>query len=571
MAFDGLVTRAVVEECHAALASGRISRIYQPSDTDIVLQIRANGKNKRLLLSANLTFPRIHLTTEEFTNPLEPPMFCMLLRKHCDGAIIESFEQPGLERVIHMNLRARDELGDWKQRKIIIEIMGRHSNIILLDVERNMILDGIHHVTPGMSSHRVVLPGRPYIEPPEQGKLNPLTSSKEDFIRSFDYNAGRLDRQIVDRFSGISPLVSREIIHRAGVSSRDSLWKAFEQLINQAKHHEYHPEIVLTKNRTSFSITRLSHLGESDIQSFESISECLEAFFAGRAERDSVRQKAADLFRFVSNELDKNRKKMVKLEDTRKQADEADRYRLYGELLTAHMHELKPGDKTANVINYYEEDTPPLTIPLDSLQTPAENAQAYFKRYNKAKNSIQAVEHQMNLAEQEIEYFDSIAQQLENASLDDIEEIREELMEGGYLRSRGRKQSRRKKPAKPTLEKYISSDGIEILVGKNNRQNDYLTNRLARSTDTWLHTKDLPGSHVVIRADEFSEQTLLEAATLAAYFSKARGSTQIPVDYTFVRHVRKPSGAKPGYVIYDNQKTIYVTGEATLTPERNSK
>lgn len=568
MAFDGLVTRAVVDECNRRLASGRIFRIHQPVDTDIVLHIRAHGTNYRLLLSANLAHPRVHLTNEEFANPSEPPMFCMLLRKHCEGAVIEHFDQPGLERVIHINLKARDELGDWKSRRIVAEIMGRHSNIILLDVERNLILDGIHHVTPGMSRHRVVLPGRPYIDPPDQGKKNPLTCSKDEFIRSFDYNAGKLDKQLVDRFSGVSPLVAREILHRCGIGGRESLWASFRQLMNQIAEYQFFPEIVKKDGQTRFSITRLTHLGDATIQTFDSISLCLETFFSERAERDAVRQKAADLFRFVNNELDKNRKKISKLNETKKEALEADRYRLYGELLTAYMHELRTGDDRAIVPNYYEENSPPVEIPLDPALSPAENAQSYFKKYNKARNSLDAVEEQLLLTKREIAYFETIAQQLEGASLNDIEEIREELIEEGYLRARGKKNAKNKKKNKPSLEKFISSEGIEILVGKNNRQNDYLTNRLARSTDTWLHAKDLPGSHVVIRADQFSEQTLLEAAKIAAYYSKARGSRQVPVDYTLIKRVRKPNGAKPGFVIYDHQKTVYVPGDDPAIQEQ---
>ena len=565
MSFDGLVTKAVVHECSSVLTKGRISKIYQPSDTDIVLQIRANGENRRLLLSANLTFPRVHLTTEDFPNPVEPPMFCMLLRKHCEGAIIESFEQQGLERVIQINIRARDELGDWKARRIVIEIMGRHSNIILVDVERNLILDGIHHVTPAMSKHRVVLPGRPYIEPPEQGKKNPLQCTKEEFIQSFDYNSGKLDKQLVERFTGISPLVSREIVFRAGMGSRESFWDSFHQLIDDVNAHRYYPETVKKGEQSFFSILRLSHIEQGVIRTFESISTCLQSFFQGKSERDAVRQKAYDLIRFVTNEVEKNKKKISKLNQTRKEADEAEQFRLYGELLTAYLHELKKGSESATVSNYYEEDAPSLVIPLDPLKTPAENAQAYYKKYNKARNSIVAVEEQILLTHQEIEYFEGILQQLEGASLRDIGEIRDELVEGGYVRSRGKKDRKKKKPDKPILGKYTSSDGTEILVGKNNKQNEYLTNRLAHSSDTWLHTKDIPGSHVVIRTKDFSQQTLHEAAQIAAYFSKARASHQVPVDYTLIKHVRKPSGAKPGYVTYENQKTIYVSPDDSLT------
>jgi len=557
MAFDGFVTKAVVDECNSLLKTGRISKIYQSTDSDILMQIRANGENRRLLISANFSFPRIHLTDQQWENPLEPPMFCMLLRKHCEGAIIEKISQVGMERIIHVDMRIRDELGDFKLRRLVVEIMGRHSNILLIDPEKNMILDGIHHVTPGVSRHRIVLPGRTYVAPPEQNKKNPLLVNKEEFIHSLDFNRGKIDKQLVEQYTGLSPLLAREIVYRAGLGGRDPLWSSFEQIMEQVRTGDYHPQIVKGNEKNVFSIVDLTHVSGEKV-TFSTISECIDRFYSGKAERDAVRQKALDLIRFTTNEIEKNRNKIQKLEAERTAALEADHYRLYGELLTAYMHQLKKGDAVAVVQNYYEEESQLVEIPMDPAKSPSENAQQYYKKYNKARNSLEFIEQQIGLANEEIDYFETIAQQLESASLSDLEEIREELVEGGYLRLRGRKNLKKKKNAKPVLDRYVSSEGIELLVGKNNTQNEYLTNRLAASTDTWLHTKDIPGSHVVIRAKEFGEETLREAASLAAYFSKARGSNQIPVDYTLVKHVRKPAGAKPGFVIYDHQKTIYV-------------
>jgi len=557
MAFDGFVTKAVVDECNSLLKTGRISKIYQSTDSDILMQIRANGENRRLLISANLSFPRIHLTDQQWENPLEPPMFCMLLRKHCEGAIIEKISQVGMERIIHVDMRIRDELGDFKLRRLVVEIMGRHSNILLIDPEKNMILDGIHHVTPGVSRHRIVLPGRTYVAPPEQNKKNPLLVNKEEFIHSLDFNRGKIDKQLVEQYTGLSPLLAREIVYRAGLGGRDPLWSSFEQIMEQVRTGDYHPQIVKGNEKNVFSIVDLTHVSGEKV-TFSTISECIDRFYSGKAERDAVRQKALDLIRFTTNEIEKNKNKIQKLEAERTAALEADHYRLYGELLTAYMHQLKKGDAVAVVQNYYEEESQLVEIPMDPAKSPSENAQQYYKKYNKARNSLEFIEQQIGLANEEIDYFETIAQQLESASLSDLEEIREELVEGGYLRLRGRKNLKKKKNAKPVLDRYVSSEGIELLVGKNNTQNEYLTNRLAASTDTWLHTKDIPGSHVVIRAKEFGEETLREAASLAAYFSKARGSNQIPVDYTLVKHVRKPAGAKPGFVIYDHQKTIYV-------------
>ncbi|MBP1930713.1 Rqc2 family fibronectin-binding protein [Ammoniphilus resinae] len=564
MAFDGFVTKAIVDECDSLLKTGRISKIYQSTDSDILMQIRANGENRRLLISANFSFPRFHLTDYQWENPLEPPMFCMLLRKHCEGAIIEKISQVGMERIIHVDMRIRDELGDFNLRRLVVEIMGRHSNILLIDPEKNMILDGIHHVTPGVSRHRIVLPGRTYVAPPEQNKKNPLLVNKEEFIHSLDFNRGKIDKQLVEQFTGLSPLIAREIVHRAGLGGRDPLWSSFEQIMEQIRNGEYHPQIVKGDEKNVFSVVDLTHVS-GETAAFSMISECIDRFYSGKAERDAVRQKALDLIRFTTNEIDKNKNKIQKLKDERSAALEADRYRLFGELLTAYMHQLKKGDTVAIVQNYYDEESQLMEIPMDPAKSPSENAQQYYKRYNKARTSLEFIEQQIGLANEEIKYFETIAQQLESASLSDLEEIREELVEGGYLRQRGRKNLKKKKNVKPVLDRYVSSEGIDLLVGKNNTQNEYLTNRLATSTDTWLHTKDIPGSHVVIRAREFSEQTLREAASLAAYFSKARGSNQIPVDYTLVKHVRKPAGAKPGFVIYDHQKTIFVNSDEGIS------
>ena len=570
MAFDGLVTRAVVDDLKKTIESGRISKIYQPTDTDIVLQIRAGGENKRLLISASPTFPRIHLTSEAYSNPVEPPMFCMLLRKYCEGAIIDRITQVGMERIIHFDMKVRDELGDWKTRRIVVEIMGRHSNILLLDVERNLILDGIQHVTPSMSKYRVVLPGRPYISPPEQGKKDPITTTKDQFIRSFDYNAGKLDKQIVNQFSGVSPLVAKEIVFRGGMGTRDQLWDSFQHVMADIEEGRFYPQIVRLGDKAYFSVVDLQHLQGEKVE-FPSIHACLEAFFERKAERDAVRQKAHDLIRFVSNEWEKNEKKIVKLQETRKEAEGADQFKLYGELLTAYMHDLKKGDTAAKVLNYYDENGQMIEIPLDPLKSPIDNAQAYYRKYNKARNSLHVIDEQIELAKKELVYFEGLIQQLADASMQDIAEIREELVEEGYLRFRGKRDNKKKKVEKPQLEKYLSSEGIEILVGKNNKQNEYLTNRLAHAMETWLHTKDIPGSHVVIRAKEFSDQTLHEAAAIAAFFSKARGSNQIPVDYTLIKHVRKPSGSKPGYVTYDHQKTLFVSSEESLVRELKNK
>ncbi|MEI4802665.1 NFACT RNA binding domain-containing protein [Bacillus sp. FJAT-51639] len=561
MAFDGLFTRAITHEIANSLQTGRISKIYQPSKYEILLHIRANGKNQKLLLSAHPTYARMHLTTQNYDSPALPPMFCMLLRKHLEGGFIEKIEQIDLERMIRVTIRSRNEIGDESLKTLIIEIMGRHSNIILVDSKTNIILDSLKHVSLAVNRHRTVYAGSEYIAPPAQQKINPLQiETQEEFIRPLDFLSGNMDKQLVGAFIGISPLFAKEVVAKAGMVNEHALSEAFFTLQKPLLQHQYTPSMIVANGKEFFYLFPLSHL-KGEEKAFSSVSELLDRFFFGKAERDRVKQQAHDLERFMQNEKAKNEKKVIKLQKTLEDASKADKYQLFGELLTANMYAMKKGDKEIEVINYYDENSGTVKITLDPLRTPSENAQRYFQKYQKAKNSIAIVEEQIEKTDEEIFYFDSLLQQMEAASSKDIEEIREELAEEGYMRNRKAKNVK-KKPAKPILDKYIASDGTEILVGKNNKQNDYLTSKLARRDEIWLHTKDIPGSHVVIRSLEPSDETLIEAAKLAAYFSKAKESSSVPVDYTKIRHVKKPSGAKLGFVTYDNQQTVYVTPDA---------
>lgn len=587
MALDGIAVRAVVHELQRIVGS-RLNKIYQPNDHDLVLQLRAERTNLRLLLSASATYPRAHFTEQSFQNPLEAPMFCMLMRKHCEAGTIVRINQVGMERIIHIDVRTRDELGDLSTKRIIVELMGRHSNIILIDPQTGLIYDGIRHVTPAISAHRIVLPGAAYKSPPERDKLNPLVVSKAQFIqrigeleqeRSTERSTERpterpipYARWIVECFEGISPQTAAEICERAGLKQAEkhetgnaasenahALADAFAKYMNEVAHDRYQPVIVKTaQGKSVFSVLPLDHVqGESE--SFPSVSACLDAYYGNRAEQDLIKQKTADLRRFVQNEISKNEKKLEKLRETIIEAEQAEEFRKKGELLTANLHRIERGDKHVEVIDYYDEAAPTMVIPLDPRLSPSENAQRWFKKYTKSKNSVIAVEAQIEAAQKEIYYFESLLQQLETAAMSDIDEIREELIAGQYLRRRGKPQDKKKKSDRPRVTRYTSSEGTHIYVGKNNAQNDYLTTRLAHANDTWLHTKDIPGSHVVIRGQDFGEATLNEAAMLAAYYSKGRTSSRVPVDYTLIRHVRKPHGAKPGFVIYDSHKTLYVT------------
>ncbi|MEH7386669.1 NFACT RNA binding domain-containing protein [Bacillus sp. JJ1521] len=563
MTFDGIFTKQIVNELQQTLESGRISKIYQPYKNELIFQVRSNGRNHKLLLSAHPSYARIHVTNESYDNPNEPPMFCMLLRKHLEGSIIENIRQIDMDRIIIFDIRGRNELGDVSLKQLIIEIMGRHSNIILVDTEKRIILDSIKHVSPAVNRHRTVLPGYTYVAPPAQEKTDPFTVDEEAFLKKIDFNAGKIDQQIVNKFSGLSPLFAKEAVFRAGIANRKTLPGPFLSMIENLKQNQITPQIITKGHKDYFYILPLHHI-DGEAKEFPSISEMLDRFYFGKAERDRVKQQGNDLERFIVNEKSKNEKKIKKLEATLVESEKAEKYKLFGELLTANMYAITRGDKEANVLNYYSEDNEIVKIPLNPQRTPSENAQSYFSKYQKAKNAVIFVKHEIEKASEEITYFDSLLQQIESAAPKDLQEIREELMEEGYLKMKQQKGNKKMKPTKPSIEHYEASDGTEILVGKNNKQNDYLTNKFAARDDIWLHTKEIPGSHVIIRSKQPSQETILEAATIAAYFSKAKNSSSVPVDYTLVRYVKKPNGSKPGYVIYDNQQTVYVTPEEDL-------
>ncbi|GGE41724.1 hypothetical protein GCM10011391_20600 [Pullulanibacillus camelliae] len=563
MSFDGIVTRSVCRELNSVFAGGRISKIYQPHPSDLILVIRSHGANRRLLISTGAQFTRLHITTRAIDNPAEPPMFCMLMRKYLEGNVVESIQQLDYERIVHIDLIGKNDLGDPAHRRMIIELMGKHSNIILIDRDNGQIIDAIKRLPPSINRHRTVLPGQPYVLPPDPHKLDPATITSDELLQHLDFNSGRLDRQLVETINGFSPLLAKEIMHRAGVPTQQAVISAFSAVQHLIIKEEFQPQIIRkTGGKDHFHVLPLTHI-EGEVETFDSPSTMLETYFSLKSEADIVRQRAANLSHWLTNEKKKNERKLDKLRATLKDAEDASRFQLYGELLTAHMHLVNKGDQSATVVNYYDPEQQSVTIPLDPNRTPSENAQSFFKKYNKLKTAQKVVEEQIKATHQEIDYFDALLQQITSAGVNDIDEIREELEEGGYLKRRISK-ARKQKNQKPNLEHYTSSEGIPILVGKNNKQNEFLTTRQASAEDTWLHTKDIPGSHVVIRAKDFGETTLMEAANLAAYFSKSSMSSSVPVDYTLIKHVHKPNGAKPGYVIYDHQKTVFVTPDERL-------
>ena len=569
MSFDGLFTYSMTQELASALTGGRIAKIYQPYENEIIFTVRANGKNQKVLLSAHPSYARIQLTKETYENPKEPPLFCMMLRKHLEGYFIEEIYQKDMDRIIIFKIRGRNEIGDISYKKLIVEIMGRHSNIILVDEDKGLILDSIKHVSYAVNRFRAILPGHDYVWPPPQDKMNPFEATEEDILRKIDFNSGKIDGQLVKQFSGISPLFAKEVLNSAGIANRLTVPKAFLQLIEKISENKISPTYMNGERKDVFYLFPLKHF-DADEKTYNTLSELLDAFYFGKAERDRVKQIGGDIEKLLKNEIEKNETKIQKLQDTLREAENSSIYQLYGELLTANLYAVKKGMEEITVQNYYEENKS-VTITLNPNKSPSENAQKYFNHYQKAKHAVVHVNEQIKKAKEDLVYLDTVLQQMETAAPKDIEEIKEELAEQGYIKARQKKGVRKSKKTTPVLEQYKASDGSVIVVGKNNKQNDYLTMKIAKKEEIWLHTKDIPGSHVVIRNTDPSEETILEAAILAAYFSKSRGSSQVPVDFTKIKHVKKPSGAKPGFVIYDHQQTVYVTPDSTTVAELKEK
>lgn len=562
MPFDGIVTKAVTEELQETIIPGKITKIYQPTATDLVFTIRSRGKNHTLLLSIHPTYARLHLTDDKYTNPKQPPMFCMLLRKHLTGATLESVEQYGMERIITFHITARNEIGDKTYQTLMMELMGRHSNVFFLDKEKGHIIDSLKHVPMSQNRYRTIQPGATYKLPPMQNKLNPLTIGGEEFIKGLDFNAGKIDSQIVNWLVGVSPFIAKEITTRASLGSPKTYMEKFLEFQKQLRSSSYEPAIYWNK-REDFHVLPITSL-QAEKESFNSVNRMLDHFYSGKAERDRVKQQAGDLYRLIKNEKNKNERKLKKHLQTLKKAESAEHYQKMGELLTAHMHLVRQGDKNVIVTDYYDPEQNTLTIELNANKTPSENAQSYFKTYQKLKTSKQAVKTEMKKTETEIDYLEQLLQQIDTAREADIEEIREELREEGYIKKQKQRNKQKNKPKKPVPETYTATDGTTIHVGKNNKQNEYVSMKLAHRDDIWLHALGIPGSHVVIRSGNPGEAVLEEAAQLAAYFSKAQHSSSVPVDYTKIRHVKKPNGAKPGFVTYDNQKTLFVTPDASV-------
>lgn len=539
MSFDGFFLHHMVEELQRELVNGRIQKINQPFEQELVLQIRSNRQSHRLLLSAHPVFGRIQLTQTTFENPAQPSTFIMVLRKYLQGALIESIEQVENDRIVEITVSNKNEIGDHIQATLIIEIMGKHSNILLVDKSSHKILEVIKHVGFSQNSYRTLLPGSTYIAPPSTESLNPFTVKDEklfEILQTQETTAKNLQ----NLFQGLGRDTANEL-ENILVSDKLSTFRNF--FIQETKP-------CLTE--TSFSpVPFENQVGEP----FTSLSDLLDTYYKDKAERDRVKQQASELIRRVENELQKNRHKLKKQEKELLATDNAEEFRQKGELLTTFLHQV-PNDQDQVILdNYYTNQ--PITIALDKALTPNQNAQRYFKRYQKLKEAVKYLTDLIEETKATILYLESVETVLNQAGLEEIAEIREELIQTGFIRRRQREKiQKRKKP-----EQYLASDGKTIIyVGRNNLQNEELTFKMARKEELWFHAKDIPGSHVVISGNlDPSDEVKTDAAELAAYFSQGRLSNLVQVDMIEVKKLNKPTGGKPGFVTYTGQKTLRVT------------
>ena len=539
MSFDGFFLHHMVEELRSELVNGRIQKINQPFEQELVLQIRSNRQSHRLLLSAHPVFGRIQLTQTTFENPAQPSTFIMVLRKYLQGALIESIKQVENDRIVEIAVSNKNEIGDHIQATLIIEIMGKHSNILLVDKSSHKILEVIKHVGFSQNSYRTLLPGSSYIAPPSTESLNPFTVKDEklfEILQTQELTAKNLQRL----FQGLGRDTANELER---LLVRDKL-STFRNFFNQ----ETKPSLT----ETSFSPVPFENsVGES----FASLSDLLDTYYKDKAERDRVKQQASELIRRVENELQKNRHKLKKQEKELLATDNAEEFRQKGELLTTFLHQVPNDQDQVTLDNYYTNQ--PITIMLDKALTPSQNAQRYFKRYQKLKEAVKYLTDLIEETKATILYLESVETVLNQAGLEEIAEIREELIQTGFIRRRQREKiHKRKKP-----EQYLASDGKTIIyVGRNNLQNEELTFKMARKEELWFHAKDIPGSHVVISGNlNPSDEVKTDAAELAAYFSKGRLSNLVQVDMIEVKKLNKPTGGKPGFVTYTGQKTLRVT------------
>jgi predicted ribosome quality control (RQC) complex YloA/Tae2 family protein len=580
MAYNGVLLNALLIELQEKLVGGRINKIYQPSDKELTFTIRNHGKNQTLYLTAHSNYAHVNIIDSKLDNPTKPPNFCMLMRKHLQNGFITKIEQKGLERILVIHIDSSDELGYVTTKRLIVEIMGKHSNIILIN-EDNIIYDSIKRISPYMSKVRQIMPNQPF-KFLEYEKENLIDLTKESFYAKLENNLEqKTSRYIFMTYEGFGPNLAKEICNRCDISFRrknkllteeekTKLFNTLSEIKDIIINKKYIPYLVLNENTgdlVEFSPIYLSTYSGKEYSQLKmnSFSSLIDRYYSEKIAKNAIKQKSSNLTAILSKRINSLSKKITKLKEELKTAQNADEYKLKGELLTANIYKMKKGMKSIEVENYYNNNEP-MTIELKENKSPADNAQLYFKKYNKLQHAQVELKKQLEKSQEELEYCEAIMNSIEIAEdTESIDEIKEELIEAGYINKKS-KQKKKKKQMKDYLKEYKSSDGFTIYAGKNNKQNDYLTLKLANNDDIWLHTKDIPGTHVIIvkAGRKIPQLTLDEAAIIAAYNSKGKMSSNVPVDYTEVKNVSKPSGAKPGKVIYVNNKTLYVTPKVKI-------
>lgn len=560
MAFDGITIANIVSELNHTIVGGKINKIAQPEADELMITVKNNRTQYRLFLSASASLPLIYLTGENKQGPLTAPNFCMLLRKHIGSARILSVTQPGLERILIFELEHLNELGDICRKKLIVEIMGKHSNIIFCQ-EDDTIIDSIKHISANMSSVREVLPGRTWFIPHTQDKMDPLSMSREAFTETVFGKNLPVFKAVYTSLTGFSPLIAEELCVRSGIdpkrqaqeleeTEKETLWQTTDDLVDRIRRQDFSPVIVYQEEEPlEFAAFPLTKYQDQKSVSYESISQVLESYYSMKNKITLIRQKSADLRRIVTTAIERTSKKYELQQKQQKDTEKKEKYRIYGELLNTYGYHLEEGARSLEALNYYTNEM--ITIPLDEHLSTAENAKKYFDRYTKLKRTEEALNELLEETRSDLEHLESIRTSLDIAlDEDDLVEVREELMEYGYLRRKGSSGKKKKIVSRPFH--YRSSDGFDIYVGKNNFQNDELSFKFASGNDWWFHAKGQPGSHVIVKSngEELPDRTFEEAARLAAFYSKGRQAPKVEIDYTQKKNLKKPNGAKPGFVIY---------------------
>ena len=575
MALDGAFLYSVKTEL-SKLVGGRIDKVYQPSRDEIIISLRTRQGGFKLLISASASSARVHITSSSPDNPLKPPMFCMLLRKHLGSGRLKEIRQDGLERIIFLDFECINELGDIVTVTLACEIMGKYSNLIAINHE-GRIIDSIRRVDEDMSRERLVLPGMKYELPPRDDRISFVHSSDDDIMKTLENLKGtELSKALISAFEGISPVLAREWAFRTGDNlngaelTEKKRKRLFEEIVN-TRQKLLSGECTFTSVSTQegllkdFSFVNIMQYGQlMNLKKHESACELLDYFYAERDNAARLKQRANDLFKMLVSTSERITKRIANQKNELLQCEKKDEMKLMGDLLSANLYRFVKGDKNVTVENFYEESCPQIDIKLDEMLTPAQNAQKYYSEYRKSVTAEKMLAQQIELGEQELEYVESVFDSLTRAVTEnEVNELRLELAEQGYLKA-SRLKSKPPKSA-PPLE-FVSDDGYRIFVGRNNKQNDRLTMKTASKTDIWLHTHNIPGSHVIIETngDEPPMETIEQAAVLSAVHSKAKNSAQVPVDYCLVKFVKKPNGSKPGMVIFSNNKTLYVMPDETL-------